>query len=129
MVRQRRVCHRLEGFRAASSQVEDAGHTVFPEPQVDCSHIAHVDEVALKAVAAFEQFRAFAIIQLGIQVECHARHAAFVPFARPVDVEVTEADNLGVRFWQNLTHVFVEQEFGVTVDVQRLLVFAGFDEV
>src|SRR5690606_29097642 len=120
VVRQRCVSHRLEGFRAARTQVEDTGHAVFPEPQVYGGYIAHINEVTLEAVAAFKQFWAFAIIQLGVQVERYARHAAFVAFARPVDVEVAEADNLGVRFWQDLTHIIVEQEFGVTVDVQRL---------
>ena len=129
MVRQGRIGDGLEGFRAAGAEVEDAGNAVFPEPQVDVSHVADVDEVALEAVAAFEQFRTFAIIQLGVEVESDARHAAFVAFARPVDVEVAEADNLRVRFWQDLTHVLIKQEFGVTVDVQRLLIFAGFDEI
>ena len=129
MIRQRCVSHRLEGLRAAGTQVEDAGYAVFPEPQVHCGNVAHVNEVALKAVAAFEQFRAFAVIQLGVQVERHARHAAFVAFARSVHVEVTEADDLRVRFRQHLTHVLVEQEFGVTVDVQRLFILAGFDKV
>jgi hypothetical protein len=54
---------------AAGAEVEDAGYAVFPEPQVHRRHVAHVDEVALEAVAAFEQFRTFAIIQLGVQVE------------------------------------------------------------
>ena len=129
MVRQRGVSHRLEGLCAAGTQVEDAGHAVFPEPQVYGCHVAHVNEVTLKAVAAFEQFWTFTVIQLGVQVERHACHAAFVAFARSVDVEVAEADDLRVRFWQNLTHIFVEQEFGVAVDVQRLLIFAGLDEV
>ncbi len=118
-----------EGFRTAGAEVKDAGNAVFPEPQVDVSHVAHVDEVALEAVAAFKQFRAFAIIQLGIEVESDARHAAFVAFARPVDVKVAEADDLRIGFRQDLADVFVEQEFGVAVNVQRLFVLAGLDEV
>ncbi len=117
-----------EGFRTAGAEVKDAGNAVFPEPQVDVSHVAHVDEVALEAVAAFKQFRAFAIIQLGIEVESDARHAAFVAFARPVDVKVAEADDLRIGFRQDLADVFVEQEFGVAVNVQRLFVLAGLDE-
>ncbi len=117
-----------KGFRTAGAEVKDAGNAVFPEPQVDVSHVPHVDEVALEAVAAFEQFRAFAIIQLGIEVESDARHAAFVAFARPVDVKVAEADDLRIGFRQDLADVFVEQEFGVAVNVQRLFVLAGLDE-
>lgn len=124
-----RIGDGTEGFRTAGAEVKDAGNAVFPEPQVDVSHVAHVDEVALEAVAAFEQFRAFAIIQLGIEVESDARHAAFVAFARPVDVEVAEADDLRIGFRQDLADVFVEQEFGVAVNVQRLFVLAGLDEV
>lgn len=124
-----RIGNRTEGFRAAGAKVEDPGHAVFPEPQVDVCHVAHVDEVALEAVAAFEQFRTFAIIQLGVEVESDARHAAFVAFARPVDVEVAEADDLRIGFRQDLADVFVEQEFGVAVDVQRLFVLTGLDEV
>jgi hypothetical protein len=46
----------------------------------DVSHVADVDEVALEAVAAFEQFRTFAIIQLGVEVEtstCGSGKTAF----------------------------------------------------
>ena len=62
-------------------------------------------------------------------MESHARHAAFMPFARTIDVEIAEADNLRVRFWQDLTHIFIEQEFRVAIDVQRLFVLAGFNKV
>ena len=124
MVRQGRIGDGLEGFRAAGTEVEDTGNAIFPEPQVYRGDIADIDEVAFKAVAAFEQFRTFAIIQLGIEVEGHARHAAFVPFARSVDVEITEPDDLRIRFRQDLTDVFVEQEFRVAVDVQRFFKFA-----
>ena len=62
-------------------------------------------------------------------MESDARHAAFVAFARPVDVEVAEADDLRIGFRQDLADVFVEQEFGVAVNVQRLFVLAGLDEV
>jgi hypothetical protein len=34
-----------------------------------------------------------------------------VAFARPVDVEIAEADDLRVGFRQDLADVFVEQEF------------------
>jgi hypothetical protein len=54
--------------------------------------------------------RTFAIIQLGVQMESDAGHAAFVAFARPVDVEIAEADNLRVRFRQDLTDVFIKQK-------------------
>ncbi len=50
-------------------------------------------------------------------------------FARPVDVKVAEADDLRIGFRQDLADVFVEQEFGVAVNVQRLFVLAGLDEV
>jgi hypothetical protein len=56
-------------------------------------------------------------------MESDAGHAAYA-FARPVDVEIAEADNLRVRFRQDLTDVFIEQELGVAVNVERLLVFA-----
>ena len=111
MVRQGRIGDGLEGFRAASTEVEDTGNAIFPEPQVYRGDVADIDEVAFESIAAFEQFRIFAIIQLGIEVEGHARHAAFVAFARPVDVEITEADDLRICFRQDLTDVFVEQEF------------------
>ena len=129
MVCQRSIGHGLEGFRTARAEVENPGYAVFPEPQVDRRHVAHVDEIALKAVAAFKQFRALAVIQLGVQMERHARHAAFVAFTRSVDIEVAEPDDLRVGFRQDLAHVFVEQEFGVAVNVQRLLVFARLNKV
>ena len=129
MVSQRCVCDGLERLRAAGAEVEDTGNAVFPEPQVHRRDVADVDEVALEAIAAFKQFRTFAIIQLSIQMESDAGHAAFMAFARPVDVEIAEADDLRVRFRQDLTDVFIKQKLGVAVNVERLLVFAGFNKV
>ena len=89
-----RVGHRLEGFCTAGAAVEDAGDAAFPEPQVHCRYVADVNEVTLEVLAAVEQFRVLAAVDLAVQVECHAGHAALVAFARAVDVEVTEAADL-----------------------------------
>ncbi len=72
VISQRCVCNGLERLRAPGAEVEDAGNAIFPEPQVHRRDVADVDEVALEAVAAFEQFRTFAIIQLGVQMESDA---------------------------------------------------------
>lgn len=129
MISQRCVCNGPERLRAAGAEVKDAGNAVFPEPQVYRRDVADVDEVALEAIAAFEQFRTFAIIQLSVQVERDAGHAAFMTFARPVDVEIAEADDLRICFRQDLTDVFIKQKLGVAVNVERLFVFAGFNKV
>ena len=62
-------------------------------------------------------------------MEGDAGHAAFVAFARAVNVEVAEAADLRVRFRQDLAHVLIEQEFGVAVHVERRFILPLFDEL
>ena len=57
MISKRSICYSLEGFRTTSTEVEDAGNAIFQEPQVYICHVAHIDEVAFKVLATFEQLR------------------------------------------------------------------------
>ena len=57
VISQRRIRHGLERFCTTGAEVKDAGNAIFQEPQVHISHVAHVDEVAFKVLATFEQLR------------------------------------------------------------------------
>lgn len=81
------------------------------EPQVYICHVAYVNEVAFEVLATFEQLRRFTVIKLGVEMESDARHTAFMAFTRSINVEIAEANNLRVRFWQDLTNIFIKQEF------------------
>ena len=111
MVRQRSVRDGLERFCPTSTEVEDSGNAIFQEPQVYRCNIADIDEITFEVFTAFKQLWCFAIVELGVEMESHTCHAAFMAFTRSVDIEITEANDLGVCFRQDLTHIFVEQEF------------------
>ncbi len=111
VVCQRGIRDGLERLCATGTEVKDAGNTVFQEPQVYCRNIADIDEITFEVFTAFEQLGCFAVVKLSIEMESYARHAAFVTFTWPVDVEVTEANDLRICFWQDLAYIFVEQEF------------------
>ena len=94
MISKRSIRYCLEGFCTTGTEVEDAGYAIFQEPQIHIGHITHVDEVAFKVLATFEQFRRFTVVELGVEMESDARHAAFMAFTRPINVEIAEANNL-----------------------------------
>jgi hypothetical protein len=51
-----------------------------------------------------------------------------VLFARPIDIEVAEAGDLGVGVGETATHDLVEEEFRIAIDIQRRLVVALLTE-
>lgn len=124
-----------EGFGAPGSAVIDAGFTcVLPEPDIDLADIFDVNEITgltavAKTVTALKQFWILSGLHLVVQVEGHTGHTALVLFAGAIDVEVLEADDLAVGGRQQATDIFVKQELGVAVDVQRLLEATVFDEI
>ncbi|AJR07221.1 hypothetical protein H744_2c0485 [Photobacterium gaetbulicola Gung47] len=131
--------HRLGDFAErlglAGPAVEDTGHTVLPEPQVDLADIADKHKITLEVVRAFEQFRIVALVDLVVEVERHRGHAAFVLLARAVDIEVAEPGNLRQGFAVLLgilpqtADIVVEQLLGIAVDIECPFVLARFDEV
>ena len=62
-------------------------------------------------------------------VEGHRSHAAFMLFARAIDIEIAEAGHLrGETFGHAAAHHLVKQKFGIAVYIQRLLKLALFAE-
>ena len=75
--------------------------TPFPGTTGYICHVAHIDEVTFEVLATFEQFWRFTVVKLGVEMESDARHTAFMAFTRSINVEITEANNLRVRFRQD----------------------------
>src|SRR6185503_16343536 len=59
----------------------------------------------------------------------HRGHAALVRLVRAIDVEVPQAGYLGGFSLENASHMLVEEELGVAVDVERLLGLALLAEL
>src|SRR5690606_166185 len=93
----------VERGARARPHVEDAAHArMVEEPEVHADDVLDVDEVAallarLVAAAALEEPRLALLENLPAQVMRDARHRALVGFARSVDVEVAQADDLRIR--------------------------------
>ena len=115
---------------AAAAQIEDAGaFRVVQKVQVDLHHIFHRNKVAHLAavgvaVVAFKQFHLAGLQVLVEVMKGHRGHAAFVLFARAVDVEVTKAHHLRAAQVKAAAHHLVEQKFRIAIHVQRGFVFA-----
>src|SRR5574343_1883611 len=125
----------VEALRPAGAKVENAGlFGVIEEEQVDLGDVANEDEVAhlsavLVAVRAFEQLDLALGLELVVVMESDRGHAPLVGFARPIDVEVTEADDLRRRILgEALADDLVEQELGIAIDVERPFVLSLFLE-
>src|SRR6185369_911145 len=114
----------VEALCPAGAEVEDAGLLgMVEEKEIDLGDIADEDEIAhlpavLVAMRTLEQLDLAVGLELVVVVESHRGHAALVGFARAIDVEVAEADDL--RRWalrQPLANDLIEQELGVAIDV------------
>ncbi len=103
------------------------------EMHIHLDHIFNRNEIAqLSAVrvtvATFKQFDpAFRPI-LVEEVVGDRGHASFVRFAGAVYVEVTQAHDLRTALVPAAPHNLIKQKFGVSVYIQRGLVFAAFLE-
>ncbi len=108
---------------------------MLPEPDVHLTHVANIDKVTLKGVTAFKQFWVFTVQNLLVQVIRNGRHAAFMLFARAVNVEVTETgdrwQSVTVRLgiFLHTTDIVVELLLRVAVNIQRALVLWRFNKV
>ena len=92
--------HVVKTLRAASAGVVHAGHvTMLKKPEVHIANVIDVNKIALLlaitiAIVAFEQAHFAVFPELLVKVKRDARHRAFVLFARPVHVEIPQADSL-----------------------------------
>ena len=95
-----RARHIVKGLRATRAQVEQATLArVVKKPKVDCNHIVYKYKVAhlfARSVAAVVRKQLDAALRLKLVelVEGHAGHAAFVLFARAVNIEIAKAHHL-----------------------------------
>lgn len=118
---------------AACATVVDATDLrVVQQPEVDC-HILNMDEVTLLSagavtVASLEQPHRIAGLELLLHVEGHTRHAPFVLLTRAVHVEVAKAHHRALDTAQQQAQVFIKQELGECIDVERVLVAPVFPD-
>ena len=132
------VDHRIgdvvEGLRLPGTGVEYTRNIrVLQEPEIHGACVVYVDEVpqlfAVPVTAgSFEQPRFVISDYLVIEVKSHAGHRPLVLFARPVDVEIAQPDDLALGARRDPAHVTVELQLGVTVHIQGQLVFGMFRE-
>src|SRR5574343_1410350 len=105
----------VEALRTAGTEVEDAGFLrVIEEEQIHLGDVADEDKIAhlaavLVTMRAFEQLDLALGLELVVGVKGYGGHAPLVRFARTIDVEVTEADDLRRRvLFKALTDDLVE---------------------
>src|SRR5208282_5237337 len=123
----RRRRDRIESRRRARAEIEDAGALRMVEKvEVHLDDILDADEVAA-LLAGRITARAFEELDLGgcaillNEVPNDRRHAPFVCLARTIDVEIAEPGHLRGALGQQASHILVEQELRVAIDVERRL--------
>ena len=97
---------------------------------MDIDEIAALFAVA-KAARTGKEAHLAGFLHLFREVVNDRGHAPLVLLARPVDVEITEADGSHRDPVQSelMAKVVVEDQLGIAVDIQRALIFDGGREV
>ena len=72
--------------------------------------------------AALEKLHASLRTELIETVQGNGGHAAFMPLAVSIDIEIAQTHHLGRAFLPAPAHHLIEKKLGVTVDVQRTFV-------
>src|SRR5258706_12918831 len=82
-----------------------------------------------KTAAAFKKARAAVSPELAIQLVDHRRHASFICFPRPINVEVAQARDGARNRRQNRPDVIVEDQFGAAVEIEWSLILGSLPKI
>src|SRR5574343_1078582 len=121
----RSICHVIETARRTGTNIEDARFfRMVEEMQIDPGDIVNIHKIALQAWAQADPAIG---LQLPEALVGERSGRPLVGFARAINVEVTQTDDLrGRTFRQPLANDLVEQELGIAMDVERRFMRALF---